>query len=111
MKTLHLQLIKQWFGMVRYGEKKEEYRDIKPYWVSRLIEPINGMGREIAHVDEMILDMASLLSCLNTKLISIVIAKTVKILAVRPISFRGDGRLATMELSALISQANCGLTY
>ena len=37
MKTLHLQLIKQWFSMVQSGEKKEEYRDITKYWISRLI--------------------------------------------------------------------------
>ena len=37
MKTLHLQLNKKWFNMVKSGEKKEEYRDIKPYWISRLL--------------------------------------------------------------------------
>lgn len=35
-KTLHLTLKKKWFDMIASGEKKEEYREIKPYWVNRL---------------------------------------------------------------------------
>ncbi|PHN06963.1 hypothetical protein [Flavilitoribacter nigricans] len=29
---LHLNLKRKWFDMIRSGEKKEEYREIKPYW-------------------------------------------------------------------------------
>lgn len=36
MKTLHLTLKKKWFDMIASGEKKEEYREIKPYWIKRL---------------------------------------------------------------------------
>lgn len=36
MTTLHLTLKKKWFEMILSGEKKEEYREIKPYWSSRL---------------------------------------------------------------------------
>lgn len=36
MKTLHLVLKSQWFDMIASGEKKEEYREIKEYWVKRL---------------------------------------------------------------------------
>lgn len=35
-KTLHLTLKKKWFDMIASGEKKEEYREIKPYWSQRL---------------------------------------------------------------------------
>lgn len=35
VKTLHLTLKKQWFDMILSGEKKEEYREIKPYWNKR----------------------------------------------------------------------------
>lgn len=35
-KILHLTLKKKWFDMIALGEKKEEYREIKPYWVKRL---------------------------------------------------------------------------
>jgi hypothetical protein len=36
LKTLHLTLKKQWFDMIASGEKKEEYRELKPYWGQRL---------------------------------------------------------------------------
>lgn len=36
MKVLHLTLKKKWFDMIASGEKKEEYRETKPYWVKRL---------------------------------------------------------------------------
>lgn len=38
MKTLHLTLNKKWFDMIASGEKKEEYREIKPYWENRFID-------------------------------------------------------------------------
>lgn len=34
-KVLTLTVSKQWFDMIVAGEKTEEYRDIKPYWVAR----------------------------------------------------------------------------
>ena len=36
MKTLTLSLKKQWFDKIKAGVKKEEYREIKPYYTSRL---------------------------------------------------------------------------
>jgi hypothetical protein len=36
MKTLTLSLKKQWFDMIKAGVKKEEYREIKPFWTKRL---------------------------------------------------------------------------
>lgn len=38
MKVLHLTLKKKWFDMIASGEKKEEYREVKPYWISRLVQ-------------------------------------------------------------------------
>ena len=38
MKILHLTLKKEWFDMILSGEKLEEYRDIKDYWTTRLVE-------------------------------------------------------------------------
>lgn len=35
-KVLHLTLKKKWFDMIASGEKKEEYREMKPYWHKRL---------------------------------------------------------------------------
>jgi len=40
MKTLHLTLKKKWFDMIASGEKLEEYRDIKSYWIKRLVDKI-----------------------------------------------------------------------
>ncbi len=33
---LTLPIKKKWFDMILSGEKKEEYREIKPYYISRL---------------------------------------------------------------------------
>lgn len=37
MKILNLTLKKKWFDMILSGEKTEEYREIKSYWISRLM--------------------------------------------------------------------------
>ena len=36
MKTLDLVLKRKWYDMIASGEKNEEYREIKPYWIRRL---------------------------------------------------------------------------
>ncbi len=42
MKVLHLTLKKKWFDMILSGEKEEEYREIKKYWVNRLTNEFKG---------------------------------------------------------------------
>ncbi len=37
LKVLHLTLKKSWFDMILSGVKKEEYREMKPYWHKRLL--------------------------------------------------------------------------
>jgi len=37
-KILHLTLKKEWFDKILSGQKKIEYRDIKPYWQKRLLD-------------------------------------------------------------------------
>jgi len=37
MNTITLTLHKKWFDLILSGEKLEEYREIKPYWVRRLV--------------------------------------------------------------------------
>ncbi len=37
MRILHLTLNKKWFDMIVSDIKKEEYREMKPYWETRLI--------------------------------------------------------------------------
>jgi len=36
MRVLHLTLKKKWFDLIASGEKKEEYREVKQYWIKRL---------------------------------------------------------------------------
>lgn len=38
MRVLHLTLKKKWWDMIASGEKKEEYREVKEYWISRLYD-------------------------------------------------------------------------
>lgn len=38
MKILNLVLKHKWYDMIAGGEKKEEYREIKPYWEKRLFD-------------------------------------------------------------------------
>ena len=43
-KVLTLTVSKEWFGMIVSGEKNEEYRVIKPYWASRLVNQQSESG-------------------------------------------------------------------
>lgn len=38
MKVLDLVLKGKWYDMIASGEKREEYREIKPYWEKRLLD-------------------------------------------------------------------------
>lgn len=40
-----LPIKRKWFDMIRSGEKKEEYREIKPYYDARLLKAF-GMRRD-----------------------------------------------------------------
>lgn len=54
IKVLHLTLKKKWFDMILSGEKKEEYREIKDYWLKRLtdfFETITPMTPNFKHFD------------------------------------------------------------
>ena len=41
MKTLTLSLKRQWFDMIKSGEKKEEYREISEFWRKRLVDEMS----------------------------------------------------------------------
>lgn len=43
MKTIHLPLKAKWYEMIESGVKREEYREVKPYWCKRFI----GMDRPL----------------------------------------------------------------
>lgn len=44
---LTLPIKKKWFDMILSGEKKEEYREIKPYYTSRLFKNCNFSSRDV----------------------------------------------------------------
>lgn len=48
METLHLTLKKKWFDMILSGEKKEEYREMKDYWVNRFCN--HDIDRDFLHL-------------------------------------------------------------
>ena len=60
MKTLHLTLKKKWFDMILSGEKKEEYRELKMYWATRLTTGfpsefgINKINPDFQHFDTIV---------------------------------------------------------
>lgn len=53
MKILHLTLKKKWFDLIASGEKIIEYRRVKNYWRSRLIDYTAGIGRKFKDFDEI----------------------------------------------------------
>jgi hypothetical protein len=48
MKVLDLVLKGVWYDMIASGEKKEEYREIKMYWIDRLIDSRGMRYEELA---------------------------------------------------------------
>lgn len=48
MKILHLTLKKEWFDLIKSGQKKFEYRLFKLYWLKRFVESdVNGSRAKI----------------------------------------------------------------
>lgn len=50
-RVLYLNVKKKWFDMIASGQKKEEYREIKEYWLKRLF-----MHYDYAVLDQNMLD-------------------------------------------------------
>ena len=46
-EMLTLPIKKKWFDMILSGEKKEEYREIKPYYTSRFIKALGQPSKRI----------------------------------------------------------------
>ena len=55
MNILKLTLKKKWFDLILCGEKKYEYRDIKPYFFNRLMLCENDTDLQV--MDEIISDL------------------------------------------------------
>lgn len=54
MIELNLNLKRKWFDMIRSGEKKEEYRDISPYWCRIFSSNIKIKNKFYDHTDIVI---------------------------------------------------------
>lgn len=53
MNILHLNLKKKWYEMIESGIKKEEYREIKPYWIKRLCASYSESSIEYKEYDSV----------------------------------------------------------
>lgn len=51
---LTLPIRKIWFDMILLGEKKEEYREIKPYWTNRFIKELGFPKSETENVHKVL---------------------------------------------------------
>ena len=59
---LTLPIKKKWFNMILSGEKKEEYREIKPYYTSRFIKVLGFPKSERDDVKELLSRMETMKS-------------------------------------------------
>lgn len=57
---LILPIRKKWFDMIRSGEKKEEYREIKPYYTSRITSALGFPESERESIKELLHDTQTL---------------------------------------------------
>lgn len=69
MTTLHLILKSKWYDMIASGEKKEEYREISPYYIKRLSYGIDKIEEQewmsIKHFDNVCFHLGY--SCITMK--------------------------------------------
>lgn len=49
MRILHLTLKKKWFDLIALGHKKIEYREVKPYWKTRLMKNGHFRNYDVIH--------------------------------------------------------------
>lgn len=49
MKILHIPINRKWFDMILSGEKKEEYREAKPHWLTRIYTNWTWVGHTLMH--------------------------------------------------------------
>lgn len=47
--TLHLMLHGKWFDTIRYGNKRVEYRQIKPRWTTQIWEKRDTLKTVVLH--------------------------------------------------------------
>lgn len=45
-RVLFLALLTEWFNAIVFNDKREEYREITPFWVKRLFEPTTEFAKK-----------------------------------------------------------------
>ena len=83
-KVLTLTVSKQWFDMIVAGEKTEEYRAIKSYWINRLLQAKYG-GRDEYRKVTMYQEFDMLIS--NSKLKELLEKKTARFIPYTHVRF------------------------
>lgn len=64
---LTLPIKKKWFDMIRSGVKKEEYREIKPYYTTRII---NSLRKSLEPEGQFLVCLRNGYSCSSPELIA-----------------------------------------
>lgn len=62
---LILPIKKKWFDMIKSGEKKEEYREIKPYWTTRFDKKVMLFNHELTDREMQYLCVKEEYMCTN----------------------------------------------
>ena len=62
---LILPIKKKWFDMIKSGEKKEEYREMKPYYSSRIGNALCGLNFKYCRED-------FIKRCMNERIVDVV---------------------------------------
>lgn len=52
--TLHLVLKGKWYDLIASGEKTEEYREPKPYWIKRILDGSSAKQPELTPVSRQL---------------------------------------------------------
>ena len=58
MNTLTFSLNRQWFNMIKSGEKKEEYREKSEYWQRRLYRSMDANDAEFKQFDRLVFTLS-----------------------------------------------------
>lgn len=56
---LILPIKKKWFQMILVGEKREEYREIKPYWTKRILKELGYPEEHWKDIKECLIQMST----------------------------------------------------
>ena len=103
--VLNLVVSKQWFDMIAAGEKTEEYRAVKSYWINRLIQAKYGGSDEYCKVT-MHPEFDMLIS--NSKLKELLAKKTARFIPYTYVLFINGYRLDSPRIEKEIESITIG---